>query len=296
VGFQPEVVTVDLDKVGRKNVQVQVDHGDVPGNLELGTTATTPSTVDVVGPETVLTRVVAARASVVIQPTGIDVDQDVELVAIDDIGNAVAQVKIEPATTRVTIPVFSDRLSKTLPIAPQITGSPAAGFELASATATPRFVTVEGDVDELEQLQAIETAPISVNGYSSSQTISAPLVLPTGIVALDVQTVQVQIGVRAVTASRSFEVGVRIVGGQPGLTYATDVDRVLITVGGSVADLDRLIGATLAVDLDVSALGPGKTDVTVTADLPAGITLVAANPPKVSVTVAALPSSAPSAG
>ena len=296
VEFQPQVVTVDLDKVDRKSVPVQVDHGDVPATLELGTTTMAPAKVDVVGPASVLTRVVAARASVVIQPSGIDVDQDVELVAVDVIGNAVPQVKIEPGTSRITIPVFSDRLSKTLPISPQITGTPAAGFELASLTVTPRFVTVEGDVDELERLATIDTTPISVSGYSSSQTIEAPLALPTGIVALDVQSVKVDIVVRVVTSSRSFEVGVRIVGGKPGLTYATDVDRVLITVGGSVADLDRLIGASLAVDLDVSALGQGKADVSATADLPAGVTLVTASPAKVTVTVTALPSSAPSGG
>jgi len=296
VGFQPQVVTVDLDKVGTKKVPVQVDRGDVPTNLELGTTTVTPGMVDVTGPATVLNRVVAARASVIIQPTGIDVDQDVELVAIDNIGNAVAQVELTPPTARVTIPVFSDRLSKTLPISPQITGTPAAGFELASASVQPRFVTVEGDVDELQQLATIQTAPISVSGYSSSQSIDAPLALPTGIVALDVQTVKVSIVVRPVTSTRSFEVGVRIIGGQPGLTYTTDLDRVLITVGGSVADLDRLIGATLAVDLDVSSIGPGKTDVGVAAQLPAGLTLVAASPAKVTVTVTALPTSAPSGG
>jgi YbbR domain-containing protein len=296
VDYQPKIVTIDLDKVSTKSIPVVVERGDVPTNLELGTTSMNPQTVEVIGPASVLERVVSARAAVTIQPTGIDVDQDVELVAIDALGNAVAQVRISPATARVTIPVFSDRLSKTLPVSPQITGTPAAGFELAAASVVPTFVTVEGDVDELQKLLAIDTAPISVSGYSSSQTIDAPLVLPTGVVALDAQSVRVTIVVRTVTSSRSFEVGVRIVGGQPGLTYATDLDRVLITVGGSVADLDRLIGSTLAVDLDVSALGLGKADVTATADLPAGLTLVAANPATVSVTVSAIASSPPSGG
>ena len=296
VDYQPKVVTVDLDKVSTKPVSVTVDRGPPPANLEVGTTSVNPEKVDVTGPASVLERVVAARASVTIQPTGIDVDQDVELVAIDALGNPVAQVKISPATARITIPVFSDRLSKTLPVSPQITGTPAAGFELAAASVVPTFVTVEGDVDELQKLLAIDTAPISVSGYSSSQAIDAPLVLPTGVVALDAQTVRVTIIVRAVTSSRSFEVGVRIVGGQPGLAYTTDLDRVLITVGGSVADLDRLIGSTLAVDLDVSALGPGKADVTATADLPAGLTLVAANPANVSVTISPIATSQPSGG
>jgi YbbR domain-containing protein len=296
LGYQPQVVTVDLDRVARKTVRVEVDRGDLPPNLEVGATTVDPQQVDVIGPASVISRVVAARASVLIQPSGIDVDQDLELVAVDDIGDAVAQVRLEPSTARVTIPVFSDRQSKTLPISPQITGTPAAGFELAAASATPRFVTVEGDVDELEALLSVDTAPISVSGFSSSQNIDVPLVLPTGVVALDVQTVRVSITVRAVTASRNFEVGLRIVGAQPGFTYAPDVDRVLITVGGSVADLDRLIGSTLAVDLDVSALGPGTAQVQPTANLPAGVTLVATNPPNVTVTVTAAASSPPATG
>jgi YbbR domain-containing protein len=287
LGYQPEVVTVELDSVARRSVKVEVDRGEVPPNLEVGATTVEPAEVDVIGPASVISRVVAARATVVIQPSGIDVDQDVELVAVDDVGDAVPQVRLDPTTARVTIPIFSDRQSKTLPISPQIAGTPAAGFELAAASATPKFVTVEGDVDELQALLSVDTAPISVSGFSSSQNIDAPLVLPTGVVALDVQTVRVSITVRAVTASRNFEVGLRIVGAQPGYTYAPEVDRVVITVGGSVADLDRLIGSTLAADLDVTALGPGTAQVQATAELPAGLTLVAANPPNVNVTVTA---------
>jgi YbbR domain-containing protein len=296
LSFQPQAVTIELDRVARKTVDVAVDRGEVPTNLQIGTTTVEPAQVQVIGAASVISRVVAAKASVLIQPSGIDVDQDVELVPVDDIGNPVAQVRLEPTTARVQIPVFSDRLSKTLPISPQISGTPAAGFELASATATPTFVTVEGDVDELEKLLTIDTAPISVSGYSSSQTIETPLALPTGVVALDVRSVRVTIVVRPVTGTRNFEVGLRIVGGKTGMTYTTDVDRVLITVGGSVVDLDRLIGSTLAVDLDVAALGPGRAEVPVTIDLPAGVTLVAANPAKVAVTVTAAPSSAPASG
>jgi YbbR domain-containing protein len=286
-GYQPEVVTVDLDRVARRTVAVEVDRGEVPPNLEVGATTVDPKRVEVVGPASVIGRVVGARASVVIQPSGINVDQDVQLVPVDNVGDAVAQVELKPSTARVTIPVFSDRQSKTLPISPQIGGTPAAGFELVAATVTPRFVTVEGDVDELQALTTVDTVPISVSGFSSSQNIDAALVLPTGVVALDVQTVRVSITFRAQTASRNFEVGLRIVGARPGYTYAPDADRVLITVGGSVADLDRLVGSTLAVDLDVSALGPGTAQVQATADLPAGLTLVAANPPNVNVTITA---------
>jgi YbbR domain-containing protein len=293
VDFQPKVVTVDLDRIAHKDVRVEVDRGQVPTTLQLGTVTTVPSTVQVVGPASVITRVVAARASVIIQPSGIDIDQDVELVPVDTIGNAVAQVRLEPTTARVTIPVFSDRQSRTLPISPQITGSPAAGFELATATVTPRFVTVEGDIDEIGALTTIETAPISVAGISSSKTVPVGLALPTGVTALDATSVAVSIEVRPVTATRTFEAGLRLVGAKPDLLYATTVDRVLLTVGGSLPDLDRMSGSTIVVDVDVSALGPGTTDVPVSAELPTGVTMVIANPTVVPVTVASQPSAGP---
>jgi YbbR domain-containing protein len=294
LGFEPQSVTIDLDAVAQKTVPVQVERGDVPPDLTVGEVTVKPAEVKVVGPRSVLDRVVAARASVIVQPLGIDVDQDVELVAIDSVGDAVAQVRLEPATARVTIPIFADRQTRTLPVSPQITGSPAAGFELSSATASPLFVTVLGDIDDLESMTSVDTQPIPVTGFSTSRTLQVGLALPTGVVATGVQDVSVTIGVRAVTGTRSFEVGVRTIGVRSDLVYEVGIDRVLITVGGSTADLDRLIGSTLAVDLDVSTLGPGTSDVTVTAQLPAGVTLVAASPPRVQVTVTARSTPAPS--
>lgn len=293
VDFQPKVVTVDLDRVAKKDVPVEVDRGQVPSNLQLGTVTAVPTSVQVVGPASVITRVVAARATVIIQPTGIDIDQDIELVPVDSIGDAVAQVKLAPTTARITIPVFSDRQSRTLPVSPQITGSPAAGFELASASVTPRFVTIEGDIDEIGSLTNVETAPISVAGVSSSRTIPVGLALPTGVTALDATSVDVAIEVRPVTATRTFEAGLRLIGAKPDLAYSTTIDRVLITVGGGLPDLDRLTGSTIVVDVDVADLGPGSTDVPVTAQLPNGVTLVVADPAAVPVTVAPRPSSNP---
>jgi YbbR domain-containing protein len=294
LGFEPQAVTIDLDVVARKTVPVQVERGDVPANMTVGDPTVQPSEVEVVGPRSVLGRVVAARADVIVQPSGIDVDQDVELVPIDAVGDAVAQVRLDPATARVTIPIFSDQQTRTLPVSPQITGSPAAGFEVSSASASPLFVTVLGDIDDLEAMTSVDTEPIPVTGFSTSQTLVVGLALPTGVVATGPEEVSVTIGVRAVTGSRSFEVGVRTIGVRSDMSYKVAVDRVLITVGGSTADLDRLIGATLAVDLDVSSLAPGTTDVTVTAALPAGVTLVAASPPRVQVTVTARSTPAPS--
>ncbi|HSL76780.1 MAG TPA: CdaR family protein [Candidatus Limnocylindrales bacterium] len=294
LGFEPQSVTVDLDRLSEKVVPVQIDHGEAPSGLTLGPESADPAEVRVVGPASVLERVAAARASVIFQTSGIDVDQDVELVAVDSVGDAVAQVNVDPATSRIKVQIVSNEQTKTLPVSPQVTGSPAAGFEFGPATVEPAVVTVQGDADELQTLVSVDTQPIPAGGVSSDRTVTIGLALPNGVIALDAQDVTVTITVRPVTATRSFEVGVRAIGVRAEYEYQIGVDRLLLTVGGSPTDLDRIVGATLAADLDVSALGPGTTDVRVGATLPTGISLVAASPDEVAVTV--MPRSTPPPG
>ncbi|MDP9134088.1 MAG: CdaR family protein, partial [Actinomycetota bacterium] len=257
LGVQPQNVTVDLDELISKEVDVTVPSPIPPPGLTIGDVQIQPARVLVSGPSSVLSRVVGARADVSIQSAGLDFDQDVQLIPIDELGNAVGQVSVEPKTARITVPVFSNRETRQLPISPLITGDPAAGFELVGATVEPKVVTVEGDADQLSQLVSIDTEPISVTGLSSDRTCEATLALPTGVAALDVETVVVSVDVRIVTATRTFEVGLRLVDARNDLIYDPAVDRVVITVGGSVAELDRLDGATLVADLDVGDMEPG---------------------------------------
>jgi len=285
LGFEPAFATIQLDKLVAKDVPIKVDHGAVPPGLELGDTTIVPTSATVSGAASVVAHVVWATASVIIQPSGVDVDQDVELVPIDGNGNAVSPVDVTPSTARVTIPVFSNKQSKSLPVNPVVTGTPAAGFEVASVKVTPQVVLVQGDADQLSTLAAVDTQPVPLAGASTDQTVSTGLALPTGVVPVDVSTVVVAVELREVTGTRTFSAGLNLVGARSDYSYQLPIQSVLLTVGGSAADLDRLAGATLVADLEVAGLAPGVHEVPVTANLPAGTTLVAASPSSVRVTV-----------
>ena len=56
------------------------------------------------------------------------------------------------------------------------------------------------------------------------------------------------------------------------------MDRVLLTLGGTLDALDALDPAGVTARLDVSGLTPGTTSVTVDVRLPTGVALVAASP------------------
>jgi YbbR domain-containing protein len=298
--FEPLQVPVTLDRVGSKQVDVKAELLPVPSGLDAGEPSVEQATATVTGPQSVVNTISEVRASVAVDSSGVDVNQLVTLIPIDDKGEAIAAsipVEVQPPQVRVKVPVFSDRRSKTLPVSPNVVGTPAAGFEIESVELNPAVVSVEGDANDLAGLDHADTAPVSVAGASSEFVQTVGFALPDDVAALGPGSVQVTVRLRPITATRTFEAGLVLTGARSDREYRLSTDRVLVTIGGSVADLDRLSGTTLVLSVDVTGLADGTHSVGVAANLQTGLTLIGASPPKVDVTVTpAPPPSSPSPG
>ncbi len=282
---RPETITVVLDERISADVPVRVARGAVPAGIEAGTTVFTPDTATVTGPSRAVERVVAVRVNVALDPGGLNFDRDVEPNPIDAAGEVVHGVDIEPRTIHVTVPLFTNRESRTLPVNPVVTGVPAPGFRVAGITADPLVISVEGDAEELNQLVQADTAPVAVFGATRDVTATVALALPTGVVPLGATTVTVVVRVEAVTETRTFTAGFRLDGREPDLRYDLAATSVLLTLFGSVADLDRLAAAPLVVGLSVAGLDPGVHEVPVVPSVSAGVTVAALAPETVTITV-----------
>lgn len=290
----PEFVSITLDPLVTKVVPVVIEYGEPPEDLGIGLQRAEPSTVTVTGQQSVVDQVVAARADVLIQPSGLNVDQDVALVPVDALGNPRSPAETSPATARIHVEVLSEPETRSLPINPVLVGTPAAGFELAAVSVSPTVTLVEGDLDALTAIAGLDTTPISISGRSETATIETDLALPPDIARRDPGPITVTVMFRPVTESRTFIAGIALEGTAPGLEYAFDVDRVALVIGGSPPALDSLAAADGPVAVvDVTGLAPGTYDLPVSATLPDGLTLVAATPPTAPVTITAL--AAPSA-
>jgi YbbR domain-containing protein len=285
VSFEPSRIRVQLDPFVTRSVPVQVQMGEIPEGVEVREPVKDPEEVEVSGPESVVERVVAARAAVLIESNALNVDRDVSLVPVDLVGDVLSPVDVEPETAHVTIAVFRDLSNRSLPVSPRVAGVPAAGFEIASVTVDPILVSVEGNADDLASLDDIPTDPISIAGASADIDTLIRLDLPTGILALGEPTVRVTIRLRPVTETRSFTAGIRLVGAREDRTYALSTDRVVVTVFGSPADLDRLGSVPLTVDAAVGGLDPGSSLVRLETNLTTGLTLVSIAPATITVTV-----------
>ena len=172
---------------------VQVDHGTLPPGIEIGEPTLSATEATVSGPESVVRLVTAAEARVVVQPSGIDVDQTVDLLAVDVRGEVQSPVNVEPSNVHVKISVGSGLKTKSLPVNPMVTGNPADGFEVQSVTVTPPIVSIEGDADALAALAKVDTAPISMSGASANLSRTVPLALPDGVTSVTGDAVTVTI-------------------------------------------------------------------------------------------------------
>ena len=296
LSWDPPSVQIRLDPLKDQVVKVNVVTGAIPATLQVRPAVVTPDTVTVRGPASVIDRVTSVRADVTIEPSGLNIDRDVDLIPVDDVGNRVTPVRVDPATAHVHIDVISEPQTHSVPVNPNVTGTPATGYEVVSVAVDPAVVTLQLDLNQVADLPAADTAPISISGATQSVEADVGLALPAGVLSLKDTTVHVTVTIRAKASTRTFDAGIVPSGARADLLYSLSVNHALATVGGSLADLQRLDGASFVLTAPVGGLGPGSHEVTLEANLPIGLTMVGIEPPKVTVTISVPPSAAPSTG
>jgi YbbR domain-containing protein len=293
IEVRPRTIQVVLDDSTSKVMEVTVVQAAAPAGLEVGDVTVEPAVVTVSGASAAVARVSSVRVKVPIDASGLDVDRDFQPEPVDAAGAIVAGVEIDPPTVHVKIPVYTNRETRTVPVNPIVTGTPAAGFRIAGIAVLPAVVSVQGDGEQLTGLVSADTAPVSVSGATRDVVSVVPLALPTGVTAVGETPVEVTVSIEAVTETRTFVAGVRLDGMQPGMLYEASDASVGLTLFGSTADLDRLGAAPLVVAVNVSTLAPGSHEVAVVPSLPAGVTVAAITPETITVKVAARPSPTP---
>jgi YbbR domain-containing protein len=275
-------------------VPVRVNEGTIPTGVQAGDAVVDPKTVTISGPSSAVRDVAEAVVSVRIDASGVNVDRMVSPDPVDGQGQAVTGVKVDPTTVHVTIPLFTDRQSRSLPVIPTVTGTPAPGFRIASVSTDPLVVSLVGNLDELDALVGANTATVLVAGATSDVDVIVGLSLPVGVLPLGDGKVRVRVHIEPVTETRTYGAGFRLDGTSPALQYSLSDASVRLTLFGSVADLDRLSATALVVGLDVSGLGPGPHKLTIVPSLPTGVSVAASSPTVVTVTITVPPSASPS--
>jgi YbbR domain-containing protein len=296
IEYTPQSVNVRVDQVVTRPMVITVDRGTVPPGLALGPPVVSPASAVLRGASSRVAAVQSVVARVAVDASGLNIDQDVDLEAIDETGAPVPGVEVFPERARVSIEVARELAYATLPVVPVVTGAPAPGYRVAAVTVTPTTVTVSGEAAAVTRLSSVPTQPLDITGSTDSLEGTVEPDLPADVSLVGDGTVQVQVTIEAETGSRTWQVGVRLEGARPTREYALSASTVQVTFGGPVPVLDSLDPGTIVAAVVVGELSVGRHEVNVTVSPIEGLDLLDVAPVAIRVDVAraAPPSVVPS--
>jgi YbbR domain-containing protein len=295
VDYFPRTVPVRLDPVDTRSIGVTVNIGAVPEGLTTGPPQVDPPTVDVRGPSTRVAAIRGIIARVTIDASGLNVDRQVDLIAVDEQGNQVANVTLEPSRVRVRVAVARELANRTLPVVPEFSGSLPNGYRISSVTISPSVVTVSGEATAVTQMDGAHTEPIDLNDRTADFETIVGLALPDQVAATGSSSITVNVSIVEDTGTRTFQVGIGLVGARSDRVYVLGATSVEVTLGGTLSQLNALDAGSLLASVAVGNFDVGSYDLTVTFAPTGGLELVSIAPARVTVVVEQ-PTASPTVG
>ena len=284
----PETVTVELKSLFSKSVSVSVSlDGAPPPGFEAGVPETEAETVLVTGTQDRVTLVTQAVASLDLTGRTDDVTQAVRLEPRDSRGFLVEGVVLEPSVTNVSVSVSQTEFSRVLTIAPEVSGTPASGYEVVGVSVEPTVATVFGPPSFLGEAASIKTQPVDIGGADEDVVRTVSLDLPADVSVSGGTSVTVTVNIEPSQGSRTIGVTAVAVGLDSDLSIVGPLPLVEVTLLGELPTLQGLVANDIAATVNLDGLGAGEHNVSVSVSAPAEVLVASTAPESITVTLEA---------
>jgi len=240
-----------------------------------------PAEILITGPESLVSK--AKYAILTVDITGLSGDTVKELTpsVFDTENKELNDIVILPKTQRVSL---SLGVIKLVPIVPQFTGKPMAGYSILERGIYPKFVSIAAKKDVINSIKEIKTEKISVSGISERMEKTVKLILPPGVelVENDVQIRAYADVEKAVSKEIKTSIEIRNLG--EGLSVEGITQDMIVTVVGpeSIVENPSILIKTY---VNMQGLGEGEHVVKVLWDAPKGFTIQKSTPATITINV-----------
>lgn len=269
---------------------IPVQSGSVASNQQVESIRPSASEVAVSGPESLVSRVVRVELPITIENRTTDFAGVFEPVALDETGQEIAGLSINPGSISATVEITAR--GKRVAVIAQINGDPASGFEVVDRLVNPGTVLVDGPADVLVNLITVNTDVVNISGAQGDVTERVSLAeLPAGISLIDPRSGQVDVvvqirqrGVQQPLPSQQ----VKVINLAPELSASIEPESVMLTIIGNQQEIEALSTSDLVVQVDVAGLEAGTYRLQPTVILPPNMEWTSLEPTFVSVTLSKL--------
>ncbi len=200
LGIDPPTVQVRLEKIRSVPMVVRVRVlDDAPLGYEMKAPQVTPPTVMVTGPQNEIERVNDATVEVALRGAKTQVERQASVLLYDAQGAQIQNLKIEPSTVTVAIPIEQRIGYKDAAVKAVMSGNVASGYWVSDISVDPATVTLVGAPDAMSQLGGfVETEALDVNGANENITRRVRLKLPEGVSVLNANDVLLRVAIEPV--------------------------------------------------------------------------------------------------
>lgn len=268
VSCEPSSVRVNVERYITRRVPVVLEtSGGLPGYY-LDSAKTDPTMLSVSGPQSLVSQVARAVASIDVSLLSGERRSDRNSVQIrlqDAAGNTVESDLIEITNQTVltdTVVVETELVPMRevpLEVESLVTGEPAEGYELLEVTVSQESLLIAAADEVLDAITVLTTdQPLSIEGATQDVTGTVRLRRPTGIentVPYDV-TVTARIG--ETTAQRTLrQVQVEVDGLDDSLRVSLSREKQTVQLTGPYTFINGLSQSDVRLFVDVNGLGEG---------------------------------------
>ncbi|MEX0800213.1 MAG: CdaR family protein [Dehalococcoidia bacterium] len=282
----PETVTVELKSLFSKSVGVSVSvEGAPPPGFEAGAPEADAETVLVTGTQDRVTLVTQAVASMDLTGRTEDVTQAVRLEPRDSRGFLVEGVVLEPSITNVSVSISQTEFSRVLTISPEVVGTPAAGYDVVSVTVEPAVTTVFGPQSFVGEAATVKTQSVDISDATDDVVQTVSLDLPADVSVSGSSSVTVTVDIEPSEGRRTLGVTAVPVGLDSSLAIQGGLPDVQVVLLGELPALQALLPNDIAATINLSGLGEGTHEVTVSVSAPAETLVAETTPETVTITL-----------
>jgi YbbR domain-containing protein len=189
--------------------------------------------------------------------------------------------RISPNPVNLTL---ATTMTRTLPVKPVLEGNPPEGYEVVSAETRPLQVTVKGPYPELSDLKYISTLPIDLSHLTEHTIVATDLDFKNLHLTLK-ETVPILADIKIAPKIISRTISGVPVAAAPQAAKLSP-PQVTVTIKGPWQPVKELKASDLKPTVDTNNLAPGRHRLTVSLELPKGVSLVRLHPSFVKATVA----------
>ncbi|HPP43996.1 MAG TPA: CdaR family protein [Caldisericia bacterium] len=259
IEIYPSRISVYLDKIVTVDKNIRIDFiGSLKTGLIIEEPEVSPNKISISGPSKKIETI--RDVSITVDLTTIN--SDITLTSIpkikDGLGNDISGLSFNPSIVTINIKVKSILSSKVVPVIPNLTGELSGDFGIKKVSVSPSILTIFGKVDELKNIEYLQTEEIKIANLTESKIFNVSVILPANIELKEENKISVQIIIEKKISKVISNINISIKDIDENFNYKITPESLEVEIYGFISIVNEVKPSDFEAYVSVLDLTPGE--------------------------------------